>query len=178
MTITAAPVTHFRLLACILSGIQNRPSNSFSFSQLDLVVKTLSYHRDGFEVIIPASSHPRLDPVRALKCYISRTRYVREYPELALFLSLKKPYGAVSAATITRILETAIEMAGLGNQGFKAKHFRPTGATIAVEAGIKADTIRRVGRWKSRETFEAHYVHAVPPTSFTDSVFKRVIKKN
>ena len=46
------------------------------------------------------------------------------------------------------------------------------GATNAVEAGQNPDTIRKVGRWKSKETFENHYVHAKPSPSFTDSLFK------
>ena len=110
--------------------------------------------------------------MRALKAYIQRTKYVRCKTEKPVFISLKKPYAAISAKTVSSILERSIVLAGVGNQGFSAKNFRPTGATSAVDAGISPDAIMKVGRWKSRETFMDHYVHSKPIHSFTDSVFK------
>ena len=127
------------------------------------------YDRNGFEVNLPKASHPRLDPAKALQCYLQRTKYIRPKSK-AVFLSLKAPYGAISATGVARILDRAIVEAGLDGQGFSAKHFRPTAATVALEKGVAADTVRKIGRWKSRETFEAHYVHAFPVLSFTDKV--------
>ena len=129
------------------------------------------YKRDGFEVHLSPSTEPRLDPVRALKAYIQRTKYVRP-SDNPVFISLKKPYSAISAKTVSRILEHAIVLAGLGNQGFSAKNFRPTGTTNAVDAGITPDAVMKVGRWKSRDTFMNHYVHSKPICSCTDNVFK------
>ena len=129
------------------------------------------YHRDGFEVNLPPASNPRLDPVRALKYYIQRTKYVRPH-SLPVFLSLKEPYEGLSAKSIARILDRAIDLAGLKDQGYSAKHFRPTGATVAIESGINPNSVMRIGRWKGRETFENHYVHAFPMKSFTDLILK------
>ena len=129
------------------------------------------YDRNGFEVNLPPASNPRLDVVRALRCYIQRTKYVRP-ANLALFLSLKKPYSGITATTAARILDKAIDRAGLKGQGFTAKHFRPTAATLAVESGIDPDCVRMVGRWRNRETFENHYVHAFPTRKFTDLLLK------
>ena len=77
------------------------------------------YSRDGFEVVLQPASNPRLDLVLTLKNYLHRTQYVRN-PGGAVFLSLKKPYSALSSKTIARILERAIF---LQNQRFLGKEF-------------------------------------------------------
>lgn len=127
------------------------------------------YHRDGFEVLVNPASDPQLDPVRAMQLYIQRTAHIRPISR-PLFLSLKSPYGPISSDTVSSVLEEAITSAGLAAQGFTAKSFRPTGATRAIEGQVVSDTVRKVGRWKSRETFEEHYVHSRPPRAFTDVV--------
>ena len=127
------------------------------------------YRRDGFEVNIPAASNPKIDPVRAIRCYIQRTKYIRP-KSLPLFLSLKEPFEGLGSTSIARVLDKAIVLAGLGNQGFSAKHFHPTGATTAIEKGLNPDSVMRTGRWRSRETFENHYVHVFPVRSFTDTI--------
>ena len=125
--------------------------------------------RTGFEVLLPQSSIPKLDPVQTLKDYIRRTESQR--PENgALFLTLRPPYKALEAASVARVLDEAIGLAGLGGQGFSAKSFRPTGATAAIEQGVNAETVRKIGRWKDSEVFFGHYVHAKTPGDFTDNV--------
>ena len=61
-------------------------------------------------------------------------------------------------------------MAGLANQGFSAKSYRPTGATVAIEQGLDPDSVSK-GRWKSKETFEYHYVHAKPDKNFVSKIY-------
>ena len=129
------------------------------------------YERDGFRVCIPGSDDVDVDPVEALRCYMEITNSLVS-AKSAVFIGLQKPYRAICAATVAGILSKAIELAGLAGQGYSAKCFRPTGATKAVEAGLEADKIRAVGRWKCAETFERHYVHAKAPSKFTDSVLK------
>lgn len=128
------------------------------------------YHRDGFEVRINKASEPSLDPVKTLQVYIERTAQFRNGRTRPLFIALKKPFSAVGAETIGNILEKSLKESGLLSQGFTAKSFRPTGATLAIEGEVVPDTVRKVGRWKSRETFEEHYVHSKPPQNFTDIV--------
>ena len=50
-------------------------------------------------------------------------------------------------------MEQFICLAGLGEQGFSAKSFRPTGATSAIEQRVNPEVIRKVGRWKNSEVF-------------------------
>ena len=127
------------------------------------------YDRHGFEVNLPPATTARLCPVRALRCYIQRMKYYRP-SDLPLFLSLKEPYQGITAKTVATVLNKAIRLAGLKNEGFSAKHFRPTGATTAVQNGISPDFVMRVSWWRSRDTFERHYVHAFPSKLFTENI--------
>ena len=129
------------------------------------------YQRDGFCVNIPYASEIDVCPVRALKVYLDRTKS-KVAMDGPVFISLNRPFAGLSASAMGTILNKAIELVCLNNQGFSAKCFRPTGATIAVESGIGADFVQATGRWKSTETFQKHYVHAKPPVEFTDVMFK------
>ena len=85
-----------------------------------------------------------------------------------LFLSLQKPFTAISATTVSIILWKSLKLAGL--QYYSAKDFPPTGATAAVEAGFSEQTIMKVGRGKCSEVFREHYVHNKILKSFTDKI--------
>ena len=131
------------------------------------------YKRDGFTVSIPPAEDPQLDPGSALCVYMQRTRVIREsIPGKPVFLSLRKPFHGLSAKAISSILQDAIHAAGLANQGYSAKCFRPTGATRAIDEGIHPDKARYVGRWASQEVFEKHYVHTRLPANYVDSMLK------
>ena len=112
-------------------------------------------NRDGFEVTIPPASKACIDPVSALKVYIARTNDVREtkFDKAPLFIQLTKPYEAISAATVTKILNEAINLAGLEGWGYSTKSFMPTGASKSVAAGVLPETIMQIGRWKTKEVF-------------------------
>ena len=127
------------------------------------------YKREGFRVCIPESSDKQVCPVKTLHEYVQRTQRQVD-GDGPVFLSLQKPFNGLGAAGVASVLNKSIELAGLKGRGFSAKCFRPTGATMAVEAGLDPNLIREVGRWKSAETFETHYVHAKPPVQFTDAV--------
>ena len=126
-------------------------------------------HRDGFEITIPPASVLCIDPVEALRVYIERTKDKRGNKK-PLFLALTKPYAAISAATVTKVLNEAIKLAGLDNQGFSAKSFRPTGATRSIAAGVIPEIVMKVGRWATKGVFLNNYVHKVAPANFTDNI--------
>lgn len=48
----------------------------------------------------------------------------------------RKPFTAISASAVAKILEEAIDLAGLSGKGFSAKSFRQTGAIVAIEQGV------------------------------------------
>ena len=118
------------------------------------------YNRDGITVTIPQCNDPDLDPVRSLQEYMHQTNHIRQHvPHRPVFLTLDKPYRALSSRGISSVLNEIIHQAGLGSRGFSAKCFRPAGATTAINLGMNPDTVRHIGRWKSQEVFEKHYVH-------------------
>ena len=124
--------------------------------------------RAGFVVFLPMNVDPIIDPVSCVKCYISRTEDIRS--DKAVFLSLKLPYKGLASSSIANILEESIELAGLGGQGFSAKSFRPTGATVAIKKGVNPKVVQQIGRWKSTDVFFQHYVHSKTPSEFTSKV--------
>ena len=124
----------------------------------------------GFEVLLPCDENARLDPVSALKSYITRTDIHRPYPEAPAFLTLQPPFRAIRASTVANLMEEAIRIAGLGNQGYSAKTFRPTGATAAIDSGKHPDIVMKTSRWKTASVFRDHYVHSQPPADFTHDV--------
>ena len=127
------------------------------------------YLRDGFCVEIPRSEVSKTDPVSCLNAYICKSDSMRQgLTDRPLLLTLKRPYKHLDASSVRRVLNDSIACAGLS--GFTAKNFRPTGATNAIKLGVSADTARYIGRWKSAETFEKHYVHRNVPASYTTSM--------
>ena len=84
-----------------------------------------------------------------------------------VFTPLNYPYSGLASGTIANILNAAIDLAGLVGLGYTAKSFRPTGATVAVQGRGKPDTARATGRWKNRECFEEHYIHAKPEATMS-----------
>jgi hypothetical protein len=125
-------------------------------------------HRTGFEVMVPKHANSLLDPGLTLIDYLARTEPVRQ--DKSVFLSLRSPFSPLSAAGIGSVLQEAIALAGLAGQGFSAKSFRPTGATVAIEKGLDPHIVQKVGRWKSTEVFYQHYVHSRTPNEFATKV--------
>jgi hypothetical protein len=127
--------------------------------------------RAGFKVFLQPTSDDKLNPVKALQDYILRTEPYR--PEgNPVFLTLTAPYRAIAAGTVSTILNDAIKLAGLDNQGFSAKTFRPTGATAAIDMKCDPDTAMQLGRWKTRSVFFDHYVHSRPPEHLATNIME------
>lgn len=127
------------------------------------------YQRDGVSCTIPTASNTKVDPVSAMRNYINRTNLQRlTSMDKGVFLTVMKPYHALSSSSVAAILQEAIQLAGLSGKGYTAKSFRPTAATKAVAAGCDPNIARRVGRWKSQQVF---YVHTVTPDNFVILLF-------
>ena len=125
-------------------------------------------NRSGFQVLMPPHSNPKLDPVDSLRVYLHRTAQFRP-PTRPVFLALNAPHNALTAVQIGQILNEAIRLAGLSGLGYSAKYFRPTGATLAVAAGIDPEVVRKAGRWKTAHVFYEHYVHSRTPAALTEA---------
>lgn len=153
-------------------------TNNISFAEDGTA--TINFHgikndttREGFVVSLQPHSNKKLDPIQTVKDYITKTQPLREsVMGSPVFLTLTEPIHALSAQGVATVLSKAIQLAGLGGQGYSAKSFRPTGATAAVDIGFDPDQIMRVGKWKSREVFLEHYVHSRTPTEFVKQILE------
>lgn len=130
--------------------------------------------RTGFQVSLPPNPNQAADPVDALRVYLERTDSLRCAGSGPVFISLVRPYAALSASSVSTVLHEAIHLAeGFGlPPGHKPKDFRPTGATRAVELGFDTDDVQRLGRWKTRSVFLDHYVHNQVDAAFTQKLFE------
>lgn len=106
----------------------------------------------GFQVLMQPVSNAKLNQVQALSDYIVWTQSVRPTGD-PVFLSLLPPHGPISAATVSSILNKAIQLAGLANLGFSAKCFRATSATAVIDLGHDLEITMHQGRWKTRSVF-------------------------
>ena len=130
--------------------------------------------RTGFQVKLPSSPDQTVDPVSALRMYLERTETLRCPDSRPVFLSLIRPFAALSASSISAILQDSIRLAekfGLA-KGHTPKDFRPTGATRAVQLGFDTDDVQRLGRWKTRSVFLEHYVHNEVDPMYTQKLFE------
>lgn len=127
--------------------------------------------RDGFKVTLSKCSDNKLDVASALRCYMSRTDALRRsIPSCPVFISLQRPFHALGASAISKVLQDAIVAAGLEGKGYSAKCFRPTGATQAISKGVQPEIARHIGRWASQEVFDKHYVHTKVPSDYLDNI--------
>ena len=125
--------------------------------------------RHGFIVDVSPANEINICPVHTMKCYLEKKRNLR-WPNGPVFISLKKPYGALSSQVITNILNESISLVGLSRDIYSAKSFRPSGATKAVSVGFDPNMVQKVGRWKTSTVFFEHYVHSQVPNNFTDKL--------
>ncbi|KAK6178231.1 hypothetical protein SNE40_013040 [Patella caerulea] len=105
--------------------------------------------RTGFTILVQPCSIVKLCPVKTLYDYIRITNYNRSFiPSQPVFISLYKPFKALNSSGISIVTREAIEAACLPSS-FTPKDFRPTGATVAAEAGFPSELNFAVGRWKT-----------------------------
>lgn len=88
------------------------------------------YSRKGFNVSIPSNKDYILDPVATVLDYLVRTEGLTSNE--GVFILLNRPFQAIGASAIAKILVDVINSSGLSGLGFSTKSFRPTGATLAI----------------------------------------------
>lgn len=126
--------------------------------------------RTGFEVNVPCHRIPLLCPVNCLRTYLEKTHDIRDNTLRPVFISLTRPFAAIKADAVAKILRSVIFDAGLDVSIFSAKYFRPTGASVLIESGENPELVRKLGRWKCSSVFYEHYVHRTTPTSVIETL--------
>ena len=98
--------------------------------------------------------------METLKFYLQKTAHLTDNNQGPVFLTLKPPFEQISASTVASILNEAIALAGVSQQGYSAKCFRPSAAQHACDSGVSPDVIQQLGRWKTRSVMLNHYVNS------------------
>ena len=161
---------HLKTVVLLAFSIMLRPSDiapqsgkkfvqSVVSAQDDGIVLLCFHHikndsdRDGFQVILQPAQPVWMCRVDALLSYLSHTR-IQAAKTDGVFLTLKPPYCLLCADAVWGIFNKSIVLAGLGRKEYSAKNFRPTGATMAIQAGMPLDQVHQIGCWKSTDTFK------------------------
>ena len=99
-----------------------------------------------------------LCPVRALKCYLKKTKPIRQTN--ALFIESNE-FTAVATSTIGKWIKNTMEEAGVDISIYGPHSVRSASVSKAYGAGASVAHILRKAGWKSKTTFIKHYLKNV-----------------
>jgi len=121
------------------------------------ILKTTTVVKSNPVLLLPPYHDKELCPVSCLKQYVTRTKETRNEID-ELFLSLSKPFKAVTSQTISRWLVIVLKLAGINVDKFHAHSFRHASTSKASRAGVNVDTImKRVGWTPGSKMFAKVY---------------------
>ena len=107
------------------------------------------------QIVLKAFIDKRLCVVHYLKAYKSRTELLRG-KETKLFISIRKPYKAVTRDTIRRWTKQGMALAGIVMDIFKPHSTRAASASKAAQS-IGLRTILKTVGWRTADTFVKYY---------------------
>ena len=119
------------------------------------------------KVVVPAFKQDMLlDPVRVLKCYLSRTKKFRNFgkdqAKLGLFLSFVEPHNPVTSQTIAKWIVRIIKLAyQVGVVDVKGHSTRAIGPSWALYNGASVNSILEAADWARESTFVRFYLRDV-----------------
>jgi len=126
-----------------------------------------------FFPVFPANN--KLCPVTTLRAYQERTRDRRKDKEHSqLFISLIKPYNAVTSSTIARWLKSVLTKSGIDTGIFKAHSIRGASTSAAANAGVTTNDILNAADWSSESVFQKFYYRCEQKNTFGSSVLAKL----
>ncbi len=108
---------------------------------------------------------PKLCVINCLNAYLKRTKPHR-CGTLQLFLSIQKPFKAVSCDTISRWLKSVLDMAGIDTAIFTAHSTRTASTSCAKAKGLPSHVIMEAAGWHSESTFAKFYNKCIIKENF------------
>lgn len=124
--------------------------------------------------VVEFKEDPLICPVRCLKEYIYRTKYLRK-GEDQLLIKSRKPHGKISRNTVSSWTKKVLVEAGIDTKRFGAHSTRAASTSAALEAGININTLLQQASWKSSLTFAKHYNKPIedPEASVTHKIIRQ-----
>lgn len=106
--------------------------------------------------VVSYKDDPILCPVRCLKEYIFRTKYLRK-GEDQLLIKSAKPHEKIARNTVSSWTKKVFKAAGIDTKKFGAHSTRAASTSAALAEGININTLLQQASWKSAQTFAKHY---------------------
>lgn len=100
---------------------------------------------------------PEICPSKSLMSYLERTKPLRKNI-VSLFVSYRKPHGAVTSQTLSRWIKSVMSDSGIDVSIFSAHSTRHATTSLAQRSGVSIDTIRNTAGWSGgSSTFGKFY---------------------
>jgi hypothetical protein len=115
--------------------------------------------------ILAYPQDPKLCVINCLNAYLTRTKSNR-FGTSQLFLSVQKPFKAVSRDTISRWLKSVLDMAGIDTTIFTAHSTRTASTSCAKAKGLPSHVIMAAADWHSESTFAKFYDKCIVKENF------------
>ena len=112
---------------------------------------------------------PKLCPVKALRSSEFRIHTSTRNP---LFISVRRPFRPVKAATIGHWLKDMLKAAGINTSIFSAHSTRSAATSKAKATGVPMSEILKVANWSSSSTFCRFYNRTISPVLFGQAVLR------
>lgn len=110
-------------------------------------------------------------PVFALKCYLQRTKAIRNRID-QVFITTTKPVRPVARNTISGWVKKVLKASGIDTSKFASHSTRAAATSASLVEGINVNTLMKQASWKSAQTFAVHYNK--PIEDYQDSVMHKV----
>lgn len=116
---------------------------------------------------------PEICPAKALSSYIDRTKSLRKSD--SLFISFRKPHGAVTSQSISRWLKCTLQDSGVDVSIFTGHSTRHAATSRAYNRGVNVDLIRKTAGWSGNSRTFAKYYNRLIVDNNNSSDFARSI---
>lgn len=117
------------------------------------------------------NSDPEICVASTLLSYLEKTKPLRG-PIKSLFISITKPYRAISTQTLSRWVKNILQKSGVDTDKFSAHSTRHAATSAANRKGVNFDTIRLSAGWSinSKMFCQVYNRPLMPDISFAEAV--------
>lgn len=138
-------------------------------------IKTSGPNRQQPCLLLPFfGENPKLCVASVLKCYLNMTQEFRPDNCNSLFISIQKPFKAVTKQTLSRWVKTILVNAGIDVSVYKAHSTRHASTSLALARGLPIDTICKTAGWSmGSSTFARFYNRPLLDNNFLNTVFSK-----
>ena len=178
------------MLILLTTGKRHQTVHNFSVTNMRITGTKFIFYvhsldvKEGRRGFIPEAvelkafpSERKLCIYRFLKCYLKRTLHIRG-TITQLFITLTKPYRAISLNTMSRWVKELLKASGIDVNMFQPGSTRSASCSKAKEGGAPLSAILGAAGWSRSSTFAKFYdKKIVKKGNFSESVLKKFAKK-